>query len=258
MYGQNMERKIIIEDEQFHFITVDEDYQIATLYKGKLDEPLNDARAYALPVGRNTTAQLNPLAWELENNTVVAVSFLDHPLNDRNEAIKRFSLADVHQWSPAVTVGDMVQQSADNNMFVINQPYLFWKDRTKYFNHFYFDGVLVGDKYWHVTTNNGELKIWYYSDDEWNGSALLNFPVEGYFSLVEVKDKLALIDSKGLIYTVTINGLERAGTEVTAPLRNITLIENKDTKAVYFIQNDKIDRSKNMMELLTAAQQIKL
>lgn len=251
--GQNnIERKIIIENGYFNFITVDENIQLATLYRGKRADALAEAKAYALPAGRNTSAQTNPFAWDLEKEQMVAVSFLDHPLNDRNEAIKKIQLSDLKEWSSAVTIDDMIMQSVDKNMLCVNQPYLFWQNRTKYYNHFYFDGVLEGTNYWMVSANNGELVIWKYAKQQWEQSELVDFPVQNYFAIVELKGSIYLIDDGGAFYNVSLTGLKKSPLHLNDKLSNVILIEDRDNDKLYCVGSEQIDLKKTTDELIVA------
>ena len=128
--AQQVERKVIVENGQYYYVTIDEMHQIGTLYTGKYDQPLHQAKAFGLPAGRGISAQTNPLAWDLADTKMYAVNFLDHSLNDRNEAIKRFEISGLKEWGPNLRVEDLLMESAEKNMYVLNEPYLFIKSRS--------------------------------------------------------------------------------------------------------------------------------
>ena len=252
-FGQIIESKIVIEDDRFNYVTVDNNYQIGTLCAGDRELPLNMGKSFALPAGRNNPMHANPFSWDIQNGEMVALSVLDHPLNDRNEAIKKFELSSLKEWSSAVTIGDMVNESIEANMFTINQPYLFWKSRTKYFNHFYFDGVFFDNAYWMVSTNNGELVVWKYADEEWVSSEMIKYPVSNYVDLIVMNGALYMIDDKSVFYTVSLDGLERSEYEIETYLNKYILIEDRDKGKLYYILHAEIDFKKTIDELLISA-----
>ena len=47
--AQSLERKIIVQNGKFYYMSVDENIQLATLYAGSISQPLKLAKAFALP-----------------------------------------------------------------------------------------------------------------------------------------------------------------------------------------------------------------
>ena len=159
--GQNIERKIIIENGKYYYTTIDEEFQIATVHIGKSTEALKEAKHFALPAGRNYDAPINPFSWDLNKGFIYAINFLVHPLNDRNEALKKIKLSSLQEWDSTVTSIKLLMQSVDQNMFALNDPYIFTTKRSNILTNFYFDGIAINDSsYCMVMTNNDELTVW--------------------------------------------------------------------------------------------------
>lgn len=251
--AQDFERKIIVKDGLFYYVSVDDNLQIGTLYKGAMDGLLKDAKAFAIPAGRGISAQTNPLAWDIDGEDMYAVNFMDHSLNDRYEAIKKFTLNDLKLWGPNVNVDELIMQSADAPMYVFNEPYYFIKNRSDYLNHFYFDGVVLGGNYWMAVTNNEELSIWNHIGEEWYHSEVIeNFKVDGPFSLLTVGESIYLITNKGKAFQISVNSGAIAVTfsvDATFILKDVVLIDDRDKNEIYYMNKSQFNYDKSMTDM---------
>jgi hypothetical protein len=251
--AQNFERKVIVKAGVFHYVSVDENLQIGTLYKGAMDGLLKEAKAYAIPAGRGISAQTNPLAWDIDGDDMYAVNFMDHSLNDRFEAIKKFGINDLKLWGPNVNVDELIMQSADAPMYVFNEPYFFIKNRSDYLNHFYFDGVVLNGNYWMAVSNNEELTIWNHIGEEWYHSEVIeNFKVDGPFSLLAAGEAVCLITNNGKAYQITVNEGAKAVTfsvDATFKLNDVVLIDDRDKKAIYYMKTSQFNYEKSMTDM---------
>lgn len=252
IWSQNPERKIIIEDGEYFYVTVDDNYQIGTLFRGSINRPITEGKSYALPAGRGMSAETNPLAWDVEDGSMYAISFLDHSLSDRNESIKKFSLSDLKQWGDeGVGIGEMIMESVDHHMYILNEPYLFIQSRSKYLHHFYFDAIYANGAYWMAIGNNDELTIWKCTDTGWEHSEVFEFPISGPFSLIENGEQLTLRTSDTELFNV---GLEQVtSAELAKPgvfLKDIVLVENRDENKNYYIKSGLLNPQRSMKELL--------
>lgn len=237
VHAQQVERKVIVENGQYYYVTINEMHQIGTLYTGKYDQSLHLSKAFGLPAGRGISAQTNPFAWDLADNKMYAVNFLDHSLNDRNEAIKRFDISGLKEWGPNLRMEDLLMESAEKNMYVLNEPYLFIKSRSKFLNNFYFDGIYFDNAYWMVITNNDELTIWKYTNEEWKHSEVKKFPVTGFFSLVVLKKSVHLMTNSGEVYEITLDNMNLTSS-LQLNLNEYILIDDRDEKAMYYMKNN--------------------
>jgi hypothetical protein len=241
------ERKVIIENNQCYMVSVDDETQLGTLTKVGVNSKLQEGQLFALPAGRGISAQTNPLAWDIHNDSIIAISFLDHPLNDRNESIKKIGIAGLKPWNET-TPFEMLMQSAEMNMLMLNKPYLYTLSQSKYFDHFYFDGVMLKDAYYLVMSNNQTVNIWTYQDRKWTNSKTIPFETNGPFSLVAKDNKVYMYSTEGTCFDVSDKQLKKVGLE---PKFNPTLgliIDDRDKKKVYFMDQDKLDEAKSMKE----------
>lgn len=249
--GQNFERKVIIQDGKYYYVSVDENLQIGTLYIGLTKDDLKLARAYALPAGRGISAQINPLAWDINKDEMTAINFMDHSLNDRNEAIKKIAIKDLKEWGPAIQVEELVMLSIDQPMLALNEPYIFIRNRSIYSNHFYFDGIMLGDEYWMVITNNDELMVWQYKSNVWSHSDVIKFPVSGAFSLFKNRNDICMITNDGSIFKMGLSGMKNemiASTERN--LEEVILIDDRDNDRTYTIKRSAINFDTSIVELI--------
>ncbi len=252
--AQEFERKVIIKDGVFHYVSVDDNLQIGTLYKGAMDELLKEAKAYAIPAGRGISAQTNPLAWDIDGDDMYAVNFMDQSMVDRYEAIKKFSLSDLKLWGANLNVDEFIMQSAEEPQFVFNEPYYFVKERSDYLNHFYFDGVILGGNYWMAVTNNEELMIWNNVNATWVRSEVVtDFKVDGPFSLIIVKANLFLITNDGNAYELSIKqGAEEVtfSADATFKLKDNVLIDNRDNNTLSYMNRSQFNYDKSMKDMI--------
>lgn len=250
--GQNIERKILIEKGVFYYTTIDEQFQIATLHTGKFSEGLKTAKHLALPAGRNYDDPIVPFAWDLEGKDVYAINFLVHPLNDRNEALKKIEISSLQEWVAALTPSDVIMKSVDASMLTYNDPYAFIIKRSNTLSNFFYDGIALDEKnYCMAICNNAELSIWNYNGTEWKHGVIQHFPVDGYFSLFEFKKQPYLVLSDGSIHKISGDTVEQtSATSTGTALSNGIIIVNKDDGTIKFLKNDKLDQTTPLNELI--------
>ncbi|MEO5569674.1 MAG: hypothetical protein ABIT08_11695 [Bacteroidia bacterium] len=249
--AQNIERKIIISNNNFYYTTIDEQFQIGTLHTGMISEALETAKQLALPAGRNYNEPVNPFSWDISGDNFYCINFLDHPLNDRNEALKRFSLSSLQKWSSDVTIKDMLIKSTDQNMFAYNEPYKFTNNRANVLNNFFFDAIAMNDSsFYMVIANNGELSTWNYDGKKWEHGNILQMPVDNYFTLFTHNKKLYMMLNSGSIYSVTKDAVSRIEKNINVSLASGLIIMNKEKNTVKFIRSNQIDQTIPFNKLL--------
>lgn len=252
--AQSLERKIIVQNGKFYYMSVDENIQLATLYAGSISQPLKLAKAFALPAGRGISAETNPLAWDLFDEHIFAINFLDHSLNDRNEAIKKIPVSSLKEWGPIVRMEELMMESIDQHMFQLNEPYLFVKNRSNYLNHFYFDGLIHQSAYWMAMANNDELTIWRNTNEGWKNSEVIDFSITNYFSLVSNGDQLFLITYEGDIYSIGLNGLlEIKKGNGSFDLARSILIDDRDNQMIYTFPSTGLNLEKSLEALILSS-----
>lgn len=250
--GQRVERKIIISGGQYYFTTIHERHQMGTLHTGDLSEPISSGRELALPAGRNYNEPLIPFSWDVSGNDLVAISFLDHPLNDRNEAIKKMGISGLQPWGDLVTIPQMLLYSTEYQPWMLNDPWLWVSRRSNILEGFFFDGILTRDMhYCMVITNLGELTIWNHDGTTWTHSAVKEFPVTGAFNLFMHKKRMYLLTSTGGLYEVAGDNLTRVPTKTSAEmLTGGILILNRDENTLRYLPSDKFDSNLPLKALI--------
>lgn len=250
--SQTVERKIVIKDNLFFYTTIDEENQLGTLHTDSISKPLKNAKKLALPAGRNYREPINPFSWDIRDRSMYAVSFLDHPLNNKNEALKCFMLSSLQEWNDTLTPISLIMKSVDQNMFAYNEPYKFMKHQSNTLSGFQFDGILLEDSsYTMVIVNNNELSIWNYAHKKWTHSQLQSFAINGFFSLFEANKQLYIILNNGNIHKVLKEKIQQTPDKVTTrPLTENTLILDRDKNTVRLIKNNELNMKTPFNELI--------
>lgn len=252
IFSQIAERKIIIQNNSFFYTTIHDEFQIATLNTGNFAEPLKSAKKLALPAGRNYNEPVNPFSWDITDSLMYAISFLNHPLNSKNDALKCFKLSSLQEWSDSVTVMDMIMKSVDQNRFAYNEPYKFMMHQSNYLNGFYFDGIVLPDSsYEMVIVNNNQLNIWNFANNKWTHSETQTFIIDGFFSLFEVSGQLYMILNNGNVHKVLKEQIQQAPDVVTnKSLKENILILNRDKNTIQLIKNNDLNMHLPFKELI--------
>lgn len=252
VFAQSIERKIIIQNGNYYFTTIDELTQLATLHTGKYTDSLKASKKLAMPAGRNFDDPIIPFAWDIVDTNIYAISFLLHPLNDRNEAIKRLNISSLKEWNKSPTPIELINLSVDINPFAYNDPYLFVTRRSNILEGFFYDAIMTSDGVYTVAvSNNGELTGWNFNGMEWKHGEVIKFPVDGYFSLFENNKTTYLITNNGSLYRAYANGLTALKKEIGATLKDGFLILNKDDNSVWFMKNEDLNQRIPLNELIT-------
>lgn len=242
-FSQNIERKIIIQNNSFFYTTINEEFQVGTLHTGSFSQPLKTEKKLALPAGRNFNEPLNPFSWDLMDSLMYAVNFLDHPLNSKKDALKCFNLSSLHEWNDSITLMQMIMEGIEQNRFAYNEPYTFTIHHSKYINGFYFDAIVLQDSsYFMIIANNNEVSIWNYIHHEWTHSEIQTFNMDGLFSLFEINKLVYVILNNGNIHRVSKNEIAKNPVIITdRSLNENILILNRDENTVQLIKNNELN-----------------
>lgn len=251
--AQNMERKIIIEGGKYYYTTIHEEFQVGTLYSGNYDSPIKEGQKWALPAGRNYSEPVNPFCWDISGSFVYAISFLMHPLNDRNEAIKKIKKDQLKEWTTETKVQDLLMQSVEMNMMVYNDPYKYVTKKSKILEQFYFDGISMNDStYCMAISNKGELSVWNCVNQKWSMKLSVNMNIKGYFSLFKLKNKMYLILSDCTTFEISGDKLKPVSTKLKGmQLTDGVIVENRDNKTIGFLKNGTLNSEKSLKEELS-------
>lgn len=250
-FSQMPERKIIIEDSTFWFITINEENQLATLHTGNVDAPLNERDKHKVPGGRNLTEDFNPLAWDVMQGYLFWINFLDHPLNDRMEAIKRISVEELAQYQK-YKPRKLLMASADQYMLTYNRPYEETLLRSRHLKGFFFDMSILQNNISITITSNDTIRTWRYDGQQWKGGPVRPMPTTEYFSTVTFQDHLFMFQADGTALDMRRSTPTPFGKKLnTNVLKDGVLVINRDTEEVRFLTADPASSKMSLRELLS-------
>lgn len=251
VFGQNPERKIIIKNGKYYYLTINDNHQLATYYVGNVTEPIAKAEKYVLPMARNLTSQLNPLAWDFYGDSLVAINFMDHVLNDRYESIKKIGLSNLVPLTTDFDIRAVVDAAIDQPQYIFNQPYLSVKEKSDILSHFYFDLCMIGEDLWMVMSNEGRYRIWKYSAGEWKMSKIYQYELQAYFSLINENGKPIMLTANGEKISLSLDGIESLSlAKPNFELKDYSIVVDQDTKKNYYIKNNLITPQQSLKEIL--------
>ncbi|MCB0428607.1 MAG: hypothetical protein H6585_01435 [Flavobacteriales bacterium] len=247
VHAQPAERKVIIHDGHYYFITVDDETQLATLHTGRTADTLKNGDAFAIPAGRHLSDPATPLAWDVRKQQCYVYSDIDHPLNDRNEALKRFDLEQLPATSQAPPAGDRLLIGADFPPFADNEPYRNMVARSNQRENFHYDGITLNDStYLFALANRGELIIWKYNGHVWEHGDWQAFPYPSFFSVFNNKENIYLMLASGEAFQLNEFAVHPAGTLSGRSLADGLLILNRDDQTVRYLTNDAWNQSQTL------------
>ena len=247
-----IDRKIIIENGKYHCVSIDPLFQIGTYHTGSIDDTLLTSQSLALPAGRMLGGNDNELAWDINEKDIFAVSTLEHPLNDRYEAIKKIPLDSLQDWGNYKHPGDVILISVDNYMYAPNDPYRYIAQRFKSLDTYYFDAVYFKEKYWMVVTCQNEWTVWYFENYQWKQSSVLVPYQSCKFTLFEKDDEMHMVMESSAVYKVTEKKIEQL--QIAKPQKTLNdgiLVLNKDVNKLQYLDKSHLDKEKTLSEILS-------
>lgn len=243
VYAQNIERKIILKDSKLYYTTIDSHLQIATLHTVSVTDSVTPFVRLAVPAGRNYREPLNPFCWDINTYFFYAINFVDHPMNNKFNAIKRIPLTSLREWDSLNTPRKILSKSTEQPIYCDFQPYKFIVSKSSELDHFFFDAIVRKDSsYSLVIANKGELSVWCYKEKKWSQSSAFPFNLDHFFTLFEHKGKLFMLQSNGHIYELSMNKapvLKKLRT--VKPLTEGVLLINKDQEKILFIKDNQLN-----------------
>ena len=251
-FASIIDRKIIIEDGTYHCVSIDPLFQIGTYHYGSIDDTLLTSNSLALPAGRMLGGNENELAWDIAGKDIFAVSTLEHPLNDRYEAIKKIPVDSMKAWNNYNHQGDVILISVDNYMYAPNEPYKYIASRFKSLDTYYFDAVYFKDKLWMVVTCQNEWTVWYFENYEWKQSSVLVPYQSCKFTLFEKDDEMHMVMESSAVYKVTEKKIEQLQVaKAQKTLNDGIVIQNKDANTLMYLDKTHLDKQKPLSEIIS-------
>ncbi len=258
--AQAPERRIVIAGGQCYYTTVDEETQLATLYRSAVGAPLSSAAKFALPAGRNYDEPLNLFSWDVVGDTLYALSLLNHPLADRAEALKRIPIRTLTP-SGTLPAVDLLMQSAEANSFVPFEPYrALIAGPSTTLDRFHYDMVAMGDgSIAVVIANGGKWWLWRLKAGAWivvEGSGAL---LDATFTLFRHQESLYLLTSRGGILKIESKPGREGATVEPSPDYAIAphiVVEDRDNNAVYLLPSTAFNPTLRPVDLLRTASRL--
>lgn len=255
-FAQNtFERKIIIDNGQFYYCTVDNDLQLASLHRGTLQQNVNNPSSYPIPLGREISDPFVPLCFDIHKDALIGINWILNSNNSRNDALKKFNLAEVTSVQN-VSPAQILEQSFLIPSIAAYEPWEFMLQRNNTLSNNFFDIAWGKDNSVVVALcNQNELFIWNYDGSSWKHSSAIPVKFDQYFSLITMDAKIGILSADGSLYTYnTIDDTWAAQQQTQYPLnlQTSTLVIDKDHKKVWCLNNKDMEQSK-----LSLAQLIK-
>jgi hypothetical protein len=248
-FAQDIERKIIIQNDLFYFTTIDPEFQVATLHTGNVSLPLSEARQFAIPGGRSLMDPVNPFVWDIQGENIFIINFIDNANNDKYQSLKKIPINSLKE-KGNTDISGLVEESIYLPAFANNDPYLFCINRSPLLDNFYFDGISAGDStYYLVMANNGELTLWQFNGIRWKQGKIHRLPLKGYFSLFQHNRNVYLLANAGGIFKISGESFSPAGKQ-SSSWSNSLLIINKDSHTVQVIKNTDYDSQLPLKKLI--------
>jgi|GEM_PF-1109388 len=237
--AQIPERKIIVQDNRYFFTTVADEFQLATLHTAALALPPAAATQLALPAGRNYDEPVNLFSWDVRGSWLFAINFLNHPMNDRYEALKRLPLQELKSTDSAGRVQGLLLQSTEQYTYTDLAPYRFLKQQTHMLDHFFYDMVATDTNSLYVVLNNaGNWWLWHFNGTAWWQKPGTGISLNEPFSIFYLKNELYLFTENGRLYRIdtgTGTAVPKVIPKKTVLRRGGILLEDRDAQQLYWL-----------------------
>lgn len=225
------ETKIIIANSFFYAVEIEN--QAAKLYVGKMDEPVDSAKVYALPAGtKRRAANFLPFSWDLNHDTIYAVNFSEHPQNSRLTSLKSIPVKSLRLYD-SQKVPQQLTEAARLNSIVMNMPLKNTVSKYMYMDNLFFDVVMKDNVLHQFICVNDDLTAWTYSNGEWEQSGTFPFDAHNYFLAYVQSARLFIVNSKGEIFLY--DGKPVHSSSLGFPLTEHIMINNRDAGKISFV-----------------------
>jgi hypothetical protein len=233
------ETKIIIEQSLFYAVQIEN--QAAKLYVGKLNQPIDSAKIFALPAGtKRRSANFLPFSWDISHDTIYAINFTEHPQNNRLTSLKSIPLKSLHSYDPE-RVQQQLLEAARLNSMVMNLPLKNTISKYSYMDDLFFDVLMKDGVLYQFISVKDELTAWKYANGKWEQSEIFPFDAEHYFLAYMQTGKIYLVNSKG--ETFHYDNTPVHASSLGIPLAEHILINNRDTGRISFVNRNAFDNT---------------
>ena len=236
---RKFETKIIVMNSLFYVVEIED--QAAKLYIGKMDEPIDSAKVYALPAGtKRRNANFLPFSWDMNNDTIYAINFSEHPENNRLTSLKSIPITGLHLYD-SLRIQQQLMEAARLNSIVMNMPLKNTISRYSFMDNLFFDVVMKDDILYQFICVNDELTVWTYSNGKWQQSSSTAFDARNYFLTYVQANQLFIVNAKGEIFLYDNKLMLK--TSLGFPLAEHILIENRDVGKTSFVNRNAFENT---------------
>lgn len=235
----SIERKIIIEQGQYYYCSVNNETQLASLHYGGIKQKLSQCNNKLIPIGRSIEEPFNPLCFDIQRNELVGINWILNSNNSRYESIKRMQLKN---WKSKNTFNtmQMLGYSFEQQTYAPNEPWLKMLADTNVLFDCYFDLIQEHKRLVMAVCNQHKLRISFFANGSWQHKALINFEAQGYFSLVYNGTALGIVDAQGTVYRYDeLNNTLHKTTLGNS--KHPLLIIDKDHNTLFTVEQEAID-----------------
>lgn len=236
--AQRIERKIVVENGQFRFISIDPETQLAHLHTGAMRQKSEEADDWIIPTGRNNEDPVNPLAFSLRGDELISVNWMLNALNSRYDAIRQTDLRYWRKPRPDWHSEEWAEASFAQTMVAPNEPWQQMLAENNVLSDCYFDLIAAHKHLVMAVCNQGKMRIWQWDGKIWNASEALSYPDKCAFSLVARGSKVGIWSSAGTFYLWDISGRQLKTIKRGLP-KNLLLVEDHD-RDKYFLLNPQL------------------
>lgn len=242
------ERKIVVSDSTFYAVEIVD--QLAVLWVGKMDQPLDSARRYQLPAGTKRRSQmLLPFAWDYYNDTIYAVNFTEYAQNDRMTSLKSIAMNTLDMYDPSASKKKYFEQAAYLNGNIENFPLVSAIKKYTYMDDLFFDVMKTSSGLYQFISVKNEMTIWRWDEKTWHTTATFSFSAQQFFVGLRTGERIFVISSDGEQYFLK-DILVPLGKKIQASETTL-FIEDRDTQKIQVIRNsDTVDTHISMRQFI--------
>ncbi len=227
----NFEPKMIIMNSFFYAVEIEN--QMAKLYVGKIDKPIDSATIYALPAGtKRRSLKFLPFSWEMKEDTIYAINFTESPQNNRLTSLKSIPFKSLRLYDSS-KVQQQLMEAARLNSVIMNLPLKTTISKYKYMDDLFFDLVEYDGTLYQFISVNDELTIWSYSNGTWQQSEIFSFDAHHYFLTYVQANQIFIVNAKGEVFRN--DGELIPFSSLNFPLSENVMINNYDSGRISFV-----------------------
>ncbi len=240
------ERKIIIENNRFYCVEIVG--QTGILWIGKIDEPLDSAKQFALPAGTKRRSQnFLPFAWDVHGETIYAVNYTEFAQNERLTSLKSIAINTLEKYAPAEQKTQLME-GAFNNSKIENWPLVLMLKKYQFIDDLYFDILVTDSVFYQFISVNNELTIWTYKNNVWAKSEIIPFETSGYFNAFQLEDEIYMMNDRGVRFIYK----DQLVTHVSKmfDMNKTVMLDNRDKKQIQYVNQDAFTNTSQTMKLI--------